>query len=456
MKEAELVDNVAEELDRLQPGREQSVPGPEQALDDPVRLYLTDMEEYPLLSSEDERRLGYRIQLANRLSEYESRWQRDHRGKPSNSELAALILKAIADKIYLIEEIRDYAGASSSVPIDELLFSAEVQRLLNGRIDQEMKTSIAVRQELDLDQTEKDLIDLSMDIALVGQELLRRVDAAGLLQWEEAKPDFDTLVRLAEDYESVAGDWLGDIRQQGDHAVETLIEANLRLVVSIAKKYRRSSMPFIDLIQEGNMGLARAARKFEYRRGYKFSTYATWWIRQAISRGIADQGRTIRVPVHTIETLNKLEQVKLRLTSQKGREPATGEIAEAMGKTPKQVEDLMEMTRKAISLDAPIGEDKDTQISDYVPSQQASPADIASESYLRDQIEDVLSGLSERERQVLRLRFGFEDGRDHTLEEISHSFDVSRERIRQIERDALRKLQNPASALKFEDYLEGE
>jgi RNA polymerase primary sigma factor len=285
---------------------------------------------------------------------------------------------------------------------------------------------------------------------------LKEIGRVPLLTMEEEKA-FAMRIERGEMEAQKNGSADNAVIADGEEAKRQLTEANLRLVVSIAKKYVGRGMLFLDLIQEGNLGLIRAVEKFDYRKGYKFSTYATWWIRQAITRALADQARTIRIPVHMVETINRLVKVSRQLLQELGREPAVEEIATAMGLTPEKVREVMKISQEPISLETPIGEEEDSHLGDFIEDQEAvAPAEAASVMLLKEKMQDVLQNLTERERKVLILRFGLEDGHQRTLEEVGQEFGVTRERIRQIEAKALRKLRHPSRGKALKDYWTNE
>lgn len=325
-------------------------------------------------------------------------------------------------------------------------------------LDVEMEDDISV-EKIDLSIPEGANIEdpVRMYLKEIGKvPLLSAEEEIALAQKMEAGDQAKTqLDEAGEDLDDETRKELEALVEQGDYAKKKLAEANLRLVVSIAKRYVGRGMLFLDLIQEGNLGLIKAVEKFDYRKGYKFSTYATWWIRQAITRAIADQARTIRIPVHMVETINKLIRVSRQLLQELGREPSPEEIAEEMEIPVERVREILKISQEPVSLETPIGEEEDSHLGDFIQDENVPvPADAAAFTLLKEQLVEVLSTLTEREQKVLRLRFGLDDGRARTLEEVGKVFNVTRERIRQIEAKALRKLRHPSRSRKLRDYLE--
>jgi RNA polymerase primary sigma factor len=304
--------------------------------------------------------------------------------------------------------------------------------------DIDMKLSDADDPELHVEVKETDLEEAAESVS-VNDPVRLYLKEIGKVPLLTAEQELDLAKRM----------------EQGDvEAKKELAEANLRLVVSIAKRYVGRGMSFLDLIQEGNLGLIKAVEKFDYTKGFKFSTYATWWIRQAITRAIADQARTIRIPVHMVETINKLIRVSRQLLQELGREPTPAEIGREMGFSEEKVREIQKIAQDPVSLETPIGEEEDSHLGDFIPDDDAlAPADAASYTLLKEQLTEVLGTLTEREEKVLRLRFGLDDGRTRTLEEVGREFNVTRERIRQIEAKALRKLRHPSRSKKLKDYL---
>ncbi len=340
-------------------------------------------------------------------------------------------------------DLEEVERAVESVDVDlNVDTSSEQDELLNPVEPTETETQVedggeSTKQSVEIDLSIPDSVSIDDPVRMY----LKEIGRVPLLTAEEEKI-------LAMRMES-------EDEEEHAEAQQQLAEANLRLVVSIAKRYVGRGMLFLDLIQEGNLGLIKAVEKFDYRKGYKFSTYATWWIRQAITRAIADQARTIRIPVHMVETINKLIRVSRNLLQKNGREPTDEEIAEEMELPVERVREIKKIAQEPVSLETPVGEEDDSHLGDFIEDQDApAPADAASFMLLKEQLEDVLGTLTPREKNVLRLRFGLEDGRARTLEEVGKSFNVTRERIRQIEAKALRKLRHPARSKKLKDFLD--
>ena len=367
-----------------------------------------------------------------------------------SEKLVGLLELAIKKKNVLeYQEISDYFKDQplDAEQMDKIFDFLEASGVDVLRITENSADDLMLDDDMDIDglddeeEVELDKIDLSVPEGVSIEDpvrmYLKEIGKVPLLSAEEE-------IELAKKME------------QGDeNAKKRLAEANLRLVVSIAKRYVGRGMLFLDLIQEGNLGLIKAVEKFDYRKGYKFSTYATWWIRQAITRAIADQARTIRIPVHMVETINKLIRVSRQLLQELGREPTPEEIAEEMDMPVDRVREILKISQEPVSLETPIGEEEDSHLGDFIQDDNVPvPADAAAFTLLKEQLVEVLGTLTEREQKVLRLRFGLDDGRARTLEEVGKEFNVTRERIRQIEAKALRKLRHPSRSRKLKDYLD--
>ena len=459
-------------------------------IDDPVRMYLKEIGKVALLTAEEEVVLAKAIELGEQMVEDPAKGIVSlHEWTHHDTERKTRTIKPQYRLPFGPEAARMVADAVSSPDAADLLVpTADFHLIKAGKeattdgtrdlIKEGRHLVTAYNESLSADSFLK-LLDWAY-LAVHNGDLDSRdntglraiydwtreeVAYPALRRWVESGTDADLLKRLGFDPEIPLNTKLahrkGELVRIGRDAREQLTSANLRLVVSIAKKYIGRGMSFLDLIQEGNIGLIRAVEKFDYEKGYKFSTYATWWIRQAITRAIADQARTIRIPVHMVETINRLIRVSRTLLQELGREPTVEEIAEAMSKgqeqvvTPEKVREIIKVSQEPVSLETPIGEEEDSHLGDFIEDRGAlAPAEAASHQLLKEQVEAVLDSLTGRERRVLQLRFGLEDGRARTLEEVGKEFNVTRERIRQIEAKALRKLRHPSRSRKLKDYLE--
>lgn len=444
-----------------------------EGLEDPVRMYLHEIGVVPLLNWEGERRLARKIEEVSFLGAVrrELRDNQDGRGTgdspdalrgdaitiESTKELpadsgaeAVAIFQHLYRRFCELFPYLDRVFPSDSTPEGTLRSVEQLGSLV--AIDPERVQVIALEMDVDPIIADRSIVELSILCRLMPRDLMNR---AALEIRRPGLPDPSLGARYFSSPSCGALRRLDTIAIEAQGARSALTEANLRLVVSVAKKYMGRGMSLLDLIQEGNVGLIRAVEKFKFRKGFKFSTYATWWIRQAVTRAIADQSRTIRIPVHMVDTINKLNRLSRQLLQELGREPTAEEIGDQMEITADRVREIMKVSRVPVSLETPIGEEGDSHLGDYIEDPAAlAPAEAASHQLLREQVSGVLESLTFRERRVLQLRFGLDDGRPRTLEEVGREFGVTRERIRQIEAKALRKMRHPSRSKKLRDYIE--
>jgi RNA polymerase primary sigma factor len=466
--EVEDVSTLTEEVDEKEESEELTAEeseevkpppplGEYEVIDDSARMYLQEIGRVPLLNVREEKLLCRKIELGRSLERIEDNYFRKYKKFPPPSDIAIHVLSQLSKTYPVVQIIEEHIGINRSSNVAETITNPEFRSAIDAVVDPSLISATANGIDKGITGAEDAIVSLSINSQLPPPQLVE-ILARDRTSWQGLKTLLtdDRFLSRIDSHSSEFKAYFEQIKNEAKESERHLTEANLRLVVSIAKKYIGHGMPMLELIQEGNIGLIRAVDKFQYRKGYKFSTYATWWIRQGITRSIADQSRAIRIPVHMVETINKLLRTTRQLIQELGREPSYEEIGDRLNISPDKVEGVMALFfREPISLDMPIGEDADSRLGDLVEDHASlAPTEATSQQLLKEQIDKVLDELTEREKRVLQLRFGLKDGHARTLEEVGREFDVTRERIRQIEGKALRKLRHPTRSRKLKGYLD--
>jgi RNA polymerase primary sigma factor len=443
--------------DEAEESKPQATPGDYEVIDDSIRMYLQELGRVPLLTAHEEKVLSRKIELGRYVERLKDNHFRKYNEYPSPVDIVIQVISPLSEAYPVVQIIEECVGIDPSSNVVETISNPEFRSAIDIVIAPSLIAASASGIDRGTTAAEESLVALSINSQLVPPRLLKLL-AGDRTSWPRLRTLLANNMFLSQldSHSSEFRAYFEEVRTEAEAAEKHLTEANLRLVVSIAKKHIARGTPFLDLIQEGNIGLMRAIDKFQYRRGYKFSTYATWWIRQGISRSIADQSRTIRIPVHMVETLNRLLRTMRQLVQELGREPSYEEIGGRLDMFPEKVEECMALfSHQPMSLDTPVGEDSDGRLGDFVEDRSSlAPTEATSRQLLKEQIDKVLNELTEREKKVLQLRFGLRDGYPRTLEEVGREFNVTRERIRQIEGKALRKLRHPCRSRKLKGYLE--
>lgn len=447
------VEDIADELDLIRP---EFIVKDEARFDgDLINYYLAKCRETPLLNANEEKVLGAYIEEGRYLAKLEQKWNSAHGYPPQGTDILWVLLNRFLKLKKVFTEVRDYLLLSAESSIVDQVSQPELRDAIDGVIDPKLCDDIAFAMGVDTNQLYKNLVQLSLDTRLIPWHLLGNLASINSMETLEKEMD-STRYRVDLDGKNIETKYYFEsVKGRADQAADQLTQANLRLVVSVAKKYSASRhMSLLDLIQEGNIGLMRAVWKFDHRKGYKFSTYATWWVRQAITRAIAEQSRTVRLPVHMIEAIRKLAKTRQLFWQEYGREPTKKELASKMEVSTRKIDMLRKVGSEVIiSLETPIGEEG-SQLGDFIKDyENPRPEDQADSALLGEQLKEAMETLSARERRIIETRFGLDTGYGRTLEEIGVEFGLTKERIRQIEKEALAKLRHPTRSRKLTDYL---
>jgi len=458
VEEVEEKEEIEEFLpDEAEESKPPAALGEYEVIDDSTRMYLQELGKVPLLTAHEEKVLSRKIELGRYVERLKDNHFRKYQKFPSPIDIVIHVISQLSKGYPVVRIIEERIGIDPSSNVVETTKNPEFRSAIDVVTDASLIAAIAKGIDKETIAAEEATVNLSINSQLLPPQLLELL-ARDKTSWQKLKALLTNNMFLSQldSHSSECKAYFEKVRTEAETSERHLTEANLRLVVSIAKKYIAYGMSFLDFIQEGNIGLLRAIDKFQYRRGYKFSTYATWWIRQGITRSRADQSRTIRIPVHMVDTMNKLSRTTRQLIQELGREPSYEEIGSRLNISPEKVEVGMALFfRQPMSLDMPIGEDENSRLGDLVEDRGSlAPTEATSQQLLKEQIDKVLDELTEREKKVLQLRFGLRDGRARTLEEVGREFNVTRERIRQIEGKAIRKLRHPSRSRKLRGYLE--